>query len=96
MSNLIPARIFSFQRVGAMILRYLYLLRGSWPRIIEQAYWPTVQMIIWGFITQFLATNSSWVAQTFGVLISAVLLWGHTVSCPAGRVGGIYGGDVRA
>ena len=58
-----------------MVLRYLYLLRGSWPRILEQAYWPTVQMIMWGFITQFFITNSSWVAHATGVLLSAVLLW---------------------
>lgn len=58
-----------------MVLRYLYLLRGSWPRIFDQVYWPTVQMIIWGFVTQFFATHSSWVAEAIGVLLSAVLLW---------------------
>ncbi len=65
----------SLGRIHAIVLRYLYLLRGSWPRILEQAYWPTVQMIIWGFITLFFVTNSSWVAQAIGVLLSAVLLW---------------------
>lgn len=67
--------VFSPRRVAAMALRYLYLLRGSWPRILELAYWPTVQMILWGFITQFFQGNSSWVAEASGVLISAVLLW---------------------
>lgn len=65
----------SLRRIGAMVLRYLYLIRRSWPRILELAYWPTVQMILWGFITQFFVTNSSWVAQASGVLLSAVLLW---------------------
>jgi ABC-2 type transport system permease protein len=63
------------RRVAAMILRYTYLLRTSWPRIIELAYWPTVQMIMWGFMTQFLAGQTSYVAQAFGILLSAVLLW---------------------
>ena len=67
--------IFSWHRVGAMALRYFYLLRGSWPRVIELAYWPTVQMILWGFITQFFATNSSYISHAFGVLLAAVLLW---------------------
>ena len=31
---------FSVRRIYAMVLRYLYLLRGSWPRIIELSYWP--------------------------------------------------------
>lgn len=62
-------------RASAMVLRYLYILRSSWPRIVELAYWPLMQMILWGFISKFFATNSSWVAQAAGVLIAAVLLW---------------------
>jgi ABC-2 type transport system permease protein len=66
---------FAPQRIGAMVLRYVYILRGSWPRIVELAYWPLMQMVMWGFISKFLATHSSWVAQGAGVLIGAVLLW---------------------
>lgn len=71
----ITAPDFSLRRVGAMVLRYWYLLRGSWPRILELAYWPTMQMILWGYINQFMASSSGWVAQGAGVLVSAVLLW---------------------
>ncbi len=67
--------VFSMRRVGAMVLRNVYLLRASWPRVLELVYWPAVQMILWGFISRFLVTNSSWVAQASGVLIAAVLLW---------------------
>jgi ABC-2 type transport system permease protein len=66
---------FAPGRIGAMVLRYLYLLKSSWPRAIELAYWPTIQMILWGFTSQFLMTNSSWVARAGGVLLAAVLLW---------------------
>lgn len=66
---------FSPRRVGAMALRYLYLLRGSGPRVLELFYWPTVQLVLWGFITQFFMTTSSWLAQASGVLLGAVLLW---------------------
>lgn len=66
---------FSPGRVGAMVLRYWYLLKGSWPRMLELAYWPTVQMVIWGLMTKHLIDESSWVAQAAGVLIAAVLLW---------------------
>ncbi|MFQ5774793.1 MAG: ABC transporter permease [Kiloniellaceae bacterium] len=58
-----------------MVLRHVYLLRTSWPRVFELMYWPTIQMILWGFITRFLLTNSSYIAQAAGVLISAALLW---------------------
>jgi ABC-2 type transport system permease protein len=65
----------SVQRIWGMVLRNLYLLRSSWPRLIELAYWPTFSLLIWGFLSQFLMTNSSYIAQAAGVLISAVLLW---------------------
>ncbi|MBK8174092.1 MAG: ABC transporter permease [Rhodospirillales bacterium] len=66
---------FSWRRVAAIVLRHLFVLRRSWPRILELAYWPLVQMVLWGFITLFFVHHSSWVAQASGVLISAVLLW---------------------
>ena len=67
--------VLSLRRVYAMVLRHLYLLRKSWVRLVEMAYWPTMQMVLWGFIAKFLATNSSWVAQVPGILVSALLLW---------------------
>jgi len=62
-------------RIAAMALRHLYLLRTSWPRLLELMYWPTVQMILWGLVTMFLLTNSSWLAQASGVLLAGVILW---------------------
>ena len=70
-----PDRPFSLRRIGAMGLRYLYLLRSSWTRIVELAYWPIMQMILWGFMTQFLLTAESPVIKAAGMLIAAVLLW---------------------
>lgn len=58
-----------------MIRRYFYLLRGSWPRMIELAYWPTMQMTIWGFMSQFLMAHSEWFVRAGGILVGAVLLW---------------------
>ena len=66
---------FSFRRVSGILLRHLYVLRRSWPRLLDLAYWPTIQMVLWGFVTLFFVQHSSWVAQAAGVLISAVLLW---------------------
>jgi len=65
----------SVGRISALVVRYLYLLKGSWPRVLELAYWPTVQMILWGLINRFLAGQSEWLAQAAGLFIAAVLLW---------------------
>lgn len=65
----------SLRRIGGIVRRHVYLLRSSGPRILELVYWPTMQMVLWGFITLFLMNHSSWLAQASGVLISGVLLW---------------------
>ncbi|MFM8330639.1 MAG: ABC transporter permease [Candidatus Methylumidiphilus sp.] len=62
-------------RIMAMVARYLYLMMASWPRLVELAYWPSVQMVLWGFINQFLAGQSAYLAQAAGLLIAAALLW---------------------
>jgi ABC-2 type transport system permease protein len=37
---------FSLRRIGAMVMRHVYVLRTSWPRLFELAYWPTLQMVL--------------------------------------------------
>ena len=64
----------SIGRISALLLRYLYLLRSSWPRIIEIAYWPTMQMVIWGFVSQHFSSSSPELTAG-GILISVVLVW---------------------
>jgi ABC-2 type transport system permease protein len=68
-------QIFSPRRVSAMVLRYWYLLRSSFARLAELIYWPTVQMLMWGFLQTYLAGQTSLYARAGGVLIGAVMLW---------------------
>jgi len=70
-----PQPAFAPRRILALLLRHLYVLRRSWPRLLELAYWPLIQMVLWGFVTKFFLGHSTWVAEAAGVLISAVLLW---------------------
>jgi ABC-2 type transport system permease protein len=65
----------SLNRVGAMVLRYWYLLRSSWPRLLDLIYWPAVQMLMWGFLQLYLAQNAGFFARAGGTFIGAVLLW---------------------
>ena len=67
--------LFSPQRVGAMVLRYVYLLRSSWTRIIEIIYWPTMQMILWGLISRYVLVSTNVLSQAAGMFLAAVLLW---------------------
>src|SRR5271166_80270 len=62
-------------RVAAMVLRYLYLLRSSWTRLLELIYWPAVQLFVWGFLQLYISQNSGFFARASGVFIAAVLMW---------------------
>jgi ABC-2 type transport system permease protein len=66
----------SLRRIWGMMYRHLALYRRSWPRLLELAYWPVLQMCIWGFTASFLAKRmGSPVALAAGTLLGGVLLW---------------------
>src|SRR5258708_16260582 len=62
-------------RIGAMILRYWYLLLSSWPRLLELIYWPALQIVTWGFLQIYIAQNAGFFARAGGTLSGAVILW---------------------
>jgi ABC-2 type transport system permease protein len=66
---------FSLARVGAMVARYWYLLRSSWPRVLDLIYWPTVQMFMWGFLQMYIGQFGGLPARAGQTFIGAVMLW---------------------
>jgi ABC-2 type transport system permease protein len=59
-----------------MMYRHLALYRSSWPRLLELAYWPVLQMCIWGFTARYLAARmGNPAAVAAGALLGGVLLW---------------------
>jgi len=64
------------RRVWGLVYRHLTLFRRSWPRLLDLAYWPILQMLIWGFTSSFFAARiGNHGAVTVGVLLGGVLLW---------------------
>ena len=64
------------RRVWGLVYRHLALYRRSWPRVLELMYWPVLQMVVWGFVTRYLAGvqgNAGTVAA--GMLLGGALLW---------------------
>ena len=46
----------TYHRIAALVIRHLYLYRRSLPRMMEIIYWPFLDLVVWGFITVYLAT----------------------------------------
>lgn len=68
-----------WRRISALLLRHYYILRSSPARVIDIMFWPAVQMVLWGFISQFFAArlgaDPSALEVALGTLLGAVLLW---------------------
>ena len=65
----------SIKRILSLMLRHLYLIKGSVPRIIDLIYWPTVQIILWGFVSKFFTMHSTYFNNTAGIILSAAILY---------------------
>jgi ABC-2 type transport system permease protein len=61
------------RRVRSVVLRDYYVLRRSAPRMLEIVYWPTVELLIWGYLSVFLQARR--VPAVVAVLLGGVLLW---------------------
>ena len=62
-------------KIFALSLRHIYLIKGSFPRILDLIYWPTIQIFLWGFISKFFTLNSSFYENTVGIILSAAILY---------------------
>ena len=65
----------NLNRMFALSIRHLYLIKGSFPRILDLIYWPTIQIILWGFISKFFTMYSDYYTNTVGVILSCAILY---------------------
>ncbi|HZU24093.1 MAG TPA: ABC transporter permease [Bryobacteraceae bacterium] len=63
------------RRIAAVVLRQIYLLRGSAARILPLFAWVTVDMVLWGFMTRYLNSVASPGFNFVPALLGSVLLW---------------------
>ena len=62
-------------RVGAVVLRQIYLLRGSPVRLLPMVAWVAIDMVLWGFLARYLDQLTGPRANFTATLLGAVLLW---------------------
>lgn len=62
-------------RAGAIVLRQIYLLRGSPVRLLPMIAWVAIDIVLWGFITRYLSAVTGPKVNFVATLLGAVLLW---------------------
>jgi len=62
-------------RIGALVLRYLLLIRRDYARVVDLVYWPLLDIAIWGLFTFFLRKSEVQVPNVMAMLLGGAILW---------------------
>lgn len=65
----------SLTRIFAVVLRQVYLLRGSLTRLIPIFIWVALDMVLWGFLTRYLSGVAQAGFSFVPTFLGAVMLW---------------------
>ena len=65
----------NFSRIYGLFLRHFFLITQSFPRVLDLIYWPSIQITLWGFISNFFASHSAYYNGTVGVILSCAILY---------------------
>ena len=65
----------NLNKMYGLFLRHFFLIRSSLPRILDLIYWPSIQIILWGFISKFFSIYSDYYNNTLGVILTCAILY---------------------
>ncbi len=65
----------NLNKMYGLFLRHFFLIKGSLPRLLDLIYWPSIQIILWGFISKFFSVYSSYYNNTVGVILTCAILY---------------------
>ena len=65
----------NLNKMYGLFLRHFFLIKSSFPRILDLIYWPTIQIILWGFISKFFSLYSDYYNNTVGVILTCAILY---------------------
>lgn len=66
----------NLRRVWVLILRYVFIYRRSPVRLVEILFWPTMELLVWGYVTLFIQrAGQGELPQLITFLIGAMIFW---------------------
>jgi ABC-2 type transport system permease protein len=66
----------NLQAIEALVLRQVFLYTRNAVRLVELFFWPTVQLLVWGFLTAYLESFAKdGMPWPITYLIGALILW---------------------
>ncbi len=65
----------NFTRIKGIIFQSIFLLRHSLEDVVDVFFWPSIDVIIWGFMTTYFTQLQGPVSGVIGFLLSGLILW---------------------
>ena len=65
----------SVGRVAAVVRRQFYVTIHSPTRLVELAFWPVIDLVLWGMITVFLSRSGTELPVPVSFFLGAAILW---------------------
>ena len=65
----------SARRVGALVMRHLYMFPRTLERWAESIYWPVLDLVLWGVTTRWVETSRGDVPHLALAILTAVVFW---------------------
>jgi ABC-2 type transport system permease protein len=65
----------NFNRVFAVVIRHLYAYRKNLDRLSDSFYWPTMDIVVWGLTSKWVASSQSNIPHFVLVLLTALVFW---------------------
>lgn len=66
---------FSFNRVWAVMLRYLFSERRNVLRLTDALYWPLMDIVVWGLTTTWMQQHQVALPNVVLVVLTGIVLW---------------------
>ena len=65
----------NINKMYGLFLRHFFLIKSSFPRVLDLIYWPTIQIILWGFVSKFFSIYSNYYNDALGVILTCAILY---------------------
>ena len=63
------------KKISGVVARQLFLYRRSFSRILDLFYWPTMDLLLWGFLTLYLERGALQLPRFVSFFLGALILW---------------------
>jgi len=62
-------------RIFAMMIRYLFAFRHNLDKVSDAFYWPTIDLLLWGLTSTYLASRAPLVPNLVLSIVSGIVFW---------------------